>query len=166
MARTENGEAAAESSAQGASGEALTVCRPARADELTDPTWRIAGTVGARLGAYMKWLIGTLVGLIVIGSAQAQRTADNNTVTVQDLYQECRATGAGAEAFKLGLCTGYIAGVGDMYLASCRRVISYGAMVQAFENWAPAHPQDWSKPQAEGVMAALSSVWSCGKSPW
>jgi hypothetical protein len=115
----------------------------------------------------MKWLIGTsaLVGLILISSAQTQQAADNNIVTVQDLYQECRATGNAVASARNLLCAGYIAGVGDMYLASCRQVIPYGAMILAFMNWAPAHPQDWSKPQAEGVVAALSSVWPCGKSP-
>jgi hypothetical protein len=114
----------------------------------------------------MKLTIGTgvLVGLIM-SAAQAVPAAEDNIVTVQDLYQECRASDTVKDAFEHGLCTGYIAGVGDMYLASCGHPITYGAMVQAFENWAPAHPQDWSKPQAAGVIAALSSVWPCGKSP-
>jgi len=127
----------------------------------------------------MKWLIGIglLVGPTVINSAQAPRPSENNFVTVQELYQECR-TGAtdavNAEtavsiAHNFGLCAGYIAGIGDMlaYTGRCPALngATYGAMVQAFENWAPAHPQEWTKQQAEGVVAALSSAWSCGKSP-
>jgi hypothetical protein len=113
-------------------------------------------------------VLGALVGLIVMSSAQAQPAADNNTVTVQDLYQKCRAA-AVEKAFEQGVCAGYVGGVGDMlaYTGRCPAMIgaTYGAMVQAFENWAPAHPRDWTKQQAEGVVAALFSAWSCGKSP-
>jgi len=126
------------------------------------------------VGFTMKLMIGTgaLMGLIV-SAAQALPAGDSNFVTVQELYEECRATGVGSAdaaiaAARNALCGGYIAGVGDtlVHTGGCPALIgaSYGAMVQAFKNWAPAHPQDWSKQQVEGVIAALSTVWSCGKS--
>jgi hypothetical protein len=113
----------------------------------------------------MKPMIGTgvLVGLIVLGSAQELRAADDHVVTVQELYQRCRAIDAAdvTRPYDVGLCDGYISGVGDMYLTKCHITASYGAMAQSFMNWAPAHPQDWLKPQLYGVLAALSSVWLC-----
>jgi hypothetical protein len=39
--------------------------------------------------------------------------------------------------------------------------VSYAAMVQAFENWAAAHPERWSDPSTDSVMAALAAAWPC-----
>jgi hypothetical protein len=32
---------------------------------------------------------------------------------------------------------------------------------QAFMNWARAHPERWTDPMIDGVMAALSQTWPC-----
>ena len=68
------------------------------------------------------------------------------------------------------LCTGYISGVGDMMakygklqaagFSMCGSP-SNGAMAQAFENWAKAHPEPWADPQILGVATALTVTWPC-----
>lgn len=35
------------------------------------------------------------------------------------------------------------------------------AMIQAFENWATAHPEDWANPSNVGAMLALRATWPC-----
>ena len=36
-----------------------------------------------------------------------------------------------------------------------------GAMIQAFENWAAAHPEEWNNPANVGAMLALRATWPC-----
>ena len=38
---------------------------------------------------------------------------------------------------------------------------SYGAMVQAFVNWAEQNPRDWETNRIVGVMTALRANWPC-----
>jgi|CXWL01.1.fsa_nt_gi hypothetical protein len=70
-------------------------------------------------------------------------------------------------------CIGYISAVWDVLtvasaddiqvdraFAVCGRV-KYGAMVQAFVNWAEKHPERWEKPRSLGVALALGGLWPC-----
>jgi hypothetical protein len=56
-------------------------------------------------------------------------------------------------------CFGYVRAVTDMLIA--QKIIcvgdrfSYGAMTQAFVNWADAHPEKWNEFQVIGVTQAL-----------
>jgi hypothetical protein len=92
--------------------------------------------------------------------------------TVQDMYEACTAPPASTDA---AICTGYVSGVGDAMqfigvkanqhselrdYAICEQP-SYGAMVQAFKNWADKHPQQWGANKIVGVMLALQENWGC-----
>lgn len=39
--------------------------------------------------------------------------------------------------------------------------VTGAAMIQAFENWAAANPQDWNWAAPSGALAALGSTWPC-----
>src|SRR5262245_46587890 len=93
--------------------------------------------------------------------------------TVQGLYRQCKSADADASPNgQLGrlACVAYIAGVGDTLqvqgdggakiMSICAKP-SYGAMVQAFVNWAEANPREWGKNRLVGVVVALSKNWPC-----
>ncbi len=112
--------------------------------------------------------------------------ADNISGTVQDLYQKCTNTSP-KQLFDEASCMGYVAGIGDLLgyygtvwsrhksnddeLSKARRVIlrtaaicgnpTYGAMEQAFLNWAKNNPEKWNWSQAGGVASALRERWPC-----
>ena len=46
------------------------------------------------------------------------------------------------------------------FLSACTKA-SFGAMVQAFINWAEKHPEKWSTSRQLGVMASLRETWPC-----
>jgi hypothetical protein len=117
----------------------------------------------------------TLVVLCALAAglsvASAQNTGPQNT---QELYGMCRNE---RNLANQGLCLGYVSGIGDMMTvlgiynkqkqikglvpwSMCGQQ-SYGAMMQAFVNWAQAHPEAWSENQAYGVMRALHEKWPC-----
>jgi hypothetical protein len=92
--------------------------------------------------------------------------------TVQGLYQQCKSEDANplVSKFQEALCLTYISAVGDTLQAQgaggakifsiCGKP-SYGAMVQAFVNWAEANPRECSKNRLVGVITALSRNWPC-----
>lgn len=79
-------------------------------------------------------------------------------------------------------CIGYISGVAEMVtmngsflrenpelwselhlLAMCEADGPLGAKVQAFKNYAAAHPEIWGKMKLGGVIEALRAVWPCSE---
>lgn len=105
--------------------------------------------------------IGFVLALLLPSSEEARAEGG----TIQSMYENCTDTEG-----KMALCDGYISGVGDMMDANGKLHApgfsmcgspSYGAMIQAFKNWAPQHPELWSKPQLFGVAAALMVTWPC-----
>ena len=80
-----------------------------------------------------------------------------------------------------GICIGLIAGVSSVMLlnvgllkgattsdgialpAMCPtgRPPSYGAMIQAFVNWAEVHPEEWDTSADIGIIFALQEKWPC-----
>jgi hypothetical protein len=104
---------------------------------------------------------------------------------VQSLHRMCKASGANVE---LSFCLGFISGVAEqmiltgqlasllrkdggladererkllLAISSCSGKASFGAMVQAFTNWAEKHPEEWTSSRQLGVMKALSETWPC-----
>jgi hypothetical protein len=89
--------------------------------------------------------------------------------SVQSLLDACKSSTASVQ---YAACVGYIAGVGDMMqmlgvdkeqhtlFAICAKP-SYGAMVQAYINWAEANPKEWGENRLFGVMLALGENWAC-----
>lgn len=92
---------------------------------------------------------------------------------VQSLYNACQKSSASQE---FALCTGYISGVGEMLMllggykknhpkeagpfAICDAP-SFGAMGQAFIDWAERNPQERAREQISGVVLALTQKWPC-----
>ena len=81
---------------------------------------------------------------------------------MQGLYRQCKSPD------DVLLCEAYVAGVGDIlkaYGAAGAKALSicgepsYGAMVQAFVNWADANPNEWGKDCLFGVVGALTNNW-------
>ena len=64
-------------------------------------------------------------------------------------------------------CFGYIQGVADSAVGEifCVKndLMNYPAMIQAYINWVPKHPEEWKDFQLIGVRAALAELWPCGK---
>ena len=92
---------------------------------------------------------------------------------VQSLYNICKE---GPTSPSYGLCVGYISGVADMlwFLHLNKQqhpedttpfemcdTPSYGAMVQAYVNWAEKNPKEWDKDRTFGVLAAIAANWPC-----
>jgi hypothetical protein len=91
----------------------------------------------------------------------AEPRVDKIQDQVQGLYQVCQAP---RESADWNLCFGYVAGAADqlaMLNAICPGGVAYLAMVQAFTNWAAAHPEQWNIPRGEGVFYALIATWHC-----
>jgi hypothetical protein len=98
------------------------------------------------------------------------RAADPH-LTIQGLYDDCKNYSSVQSSF----CLGYISGIGDAmhFIEGFRKKMpdvesfamcgapSYGAMVQAFINWAEKHPEDWMRSRVYGVMLALGQTWPC-----
>jgi hypothetical protein len=95
-------------------------------------------------------------------------------MTVQGLYQQCKSEDVKTIDGQIDTvqCYSYISGVGDLLAAQgasgakimsicAKSTPSYGAMVQAFVNWAEAHPQEWGKNRLLGVVVALGRSWLC-----
>ncbi|MER9171214.1 hypothetical protein NKI12_28575 [Mesorhizobium australicum] len=102
--------------------------------------------------------------------------ADIDPNSVEYLLSQCSAT----SAIEVAGCRNYIAGVADMVgfthevmkmenLESAvlttycpgEEGLSYGAMSQAFVNWAKKHPETWQKPKFGGAIDALVETWPC-----
>jgi hypothetical protein len=103
--------------------------------------------------------------------------SDTPKANIQELYEMCKeSTGSPPQTF----CLGYIGGVGEfMQLnGSIKSSLSdaqwsaianlairdhptYGAMVQAFMNWAAEHPEKWGMGRAAATVIALRDAWPC-----
>lgn len=108
-------------------------------------------------------------------NAKAADSALDSSQTVQSLFQACKvaATPHAESDPDASYCLGYISAVGD-FLKVIPRIpsssiqgicgnASYGAAVQAFSNWAAAHPEEWTEPRLLGVAKALRQTWPCKK---
>jgi Rap1a immunity proteins len=94
--------------------------------------------------------------------------ADAPSDNVQELLGMCNAE----EDYKKISCLSYVSGIGDAMLLNgkidplgqmsiCAEKITYGAMEQAFKNWAQKHPERWGHLRYVGVIAALRESWPC-----
>jgi hypothetical protein len=110
-----------------------------------------------------------LSALVLCRQAEAQDKPDQ---TVQGLYMACKETNM--DQFDRGRCLGFISGIGDVMavIGSGRHDLqlglcgpsptpTYGAMIQAFMNWAEKHPEQWNIAQEAGVVIALRETWPC-----
>jgi hypothetical protein len=113
-----------------------------------------------------------LLALLVLAPGAAR--ADDKGATVQRLLDMCNTpVGSPLEAY----CLGFVGGMGNVMLMNghslrslkpssaalslCAKDITYGAEIQAFKNWAQAHPENWQMPDQAGVVIALRELWPC-----
>ena len=114
----------------------------------------------------------TAAALLACGISSAH--AASLDMTVQGLYQLCKSDNSNPLIKNTDTihCYAYISGIADLLVVQgaggakimsicAKPTPSYGAMVQAFVNWASAHPEEWGKPRVSGVLAALSKSWPC-----
>jgi hypothetical protein len=116
---------------------------------------------------------GASLVLSVMGLANP---AGAESRTVQQLFSECEA-GMNNEGsvFNYGYCLGAVAGVSQVMAANCdggksepslawlsaSLPPSHGAGVQAFVNWAEAHPEQWGAYELTGVILAIRQTFPC-----
>ena len=101
-----------------------------------------------------------------LGSLQAQ----DPQRSIQYLYEACTAADSHMQLY----CIGYISATMDAMTVlgtygpaahafgiCSEAVVSYGAGIQAFKNWAQKHPEAWGAPRYVGVSLALRETWPC-----
>jgi len=96
-----------------------------------------------------KALFIALAILMTAAPARAEKTGE--------LYTACTSKDPAQEEF----CLGFLAG--SVHWLSCEGNPTYGALEQAFKNWAAKHPETWGFPAWLGVSLAISPVWHCGQ---
>ena len=105
--------------------------------------------------------------------ATAEEQSQEFNATVQGLLQQCKALSDPQTQNGYGAlyCLGYVTGAADVLLtlglsgtAGICGKISYEAAVQAFVNWATAHPERWTNDRLLGVTVALRETWPCNNS--
>jgi Rap1a immunity proteins len=113
--------------------------------------------------------------LVAIGGSSTSTLAAD--YTTQDLLQDCRAENK-------SFCMGYLAGAAGILLdlhdhgtdtvptkqenvrlvvSACPAGVTFGAMRQAFINWAEKHPKEWVFSASNGAKLALQETWPCRK---
>jgi hypothetical protein len=121
--------------------------------------------------------VGFALALSVAAATVAHAQDTDLVLSVQGLYQTCKAPNGATDASP---CIEYIAGIADQMVlnsvlrekvrAESWRLVSslaicdaptYGAMRQVFINWAEKHPEKWSNPRSIGVVQALHEAWPC-----
>jgi hypothetical protein len=108
-----------------------------------------------------RWAVA-LACLLLAGPASGA-----GTKTVQDLINDCRS----GVNYEQAYCLGFIAGSvmlhnGDsvavtLWAACSADEPTFGAMRQAFLNWADKHPEDWNIGALAGVALAIKATWPC-----
>jgi Rap1a immunity proteins len=114
--------------------------------------------------------------LVILTISLLLQTSARADGDVQKLVQEC---GANNPSYDLFYCLGRVGGISDvmglngiamrkqpsfeiLQLSICsNRPPSYGARVQAFTNWARAHPERWGDQDFVGVIVAPRETWPC-----
>jgi len=99
--------------------------------------------------------------------------------TTQDLLQDCRGrNGSSGNSFCLGFMAGAAGILSDLHdqdtdtvptkqgnvrlvVSACTEGVTYGAMKQAFVNWAEKHPREWQFSADNGAKLALQETWPC-----
>jgi hypothetical protein len=116
-----------------------------------------------------------LVFSLLASTPNANATDSALDESIQGLVQNCRSVATARAGLDpdANYCLGYISGIGDYMkglglsgnasMGICGNV-TYGASVQAFMNWANAHPERWTENRLVGVATALRQTWPCKKS--
>jgi hypothetical protein len=130
----------------------------------------------------VKHLLRAAMFAILLTPISSQ--SEESKQDVQQLYRQCKTP---AKDVERTFCVAFISGVAEQmiatgklaakqreegnlandkdrallsFLSACPKA-SFGAMVQAFINWAERHPEEWSSPRQLGVMQVLRETWPC-----
>lgn len=141
-------------------------------DSLRNHTWRDVCVFAAMIVVFSFGMHERAEGADGTSSSVSQ-----DFTTVQELYESCTASQHSYTTLSLlSKCRGYINGVADMmvlfgtegdattrkYFGMCPKdIVTQGAVIQVFKNWAEKHPEMWGKPSLLGVMMALNEAWQC-----
>lgn len=114
-------------------------------------------------------VLSVVMGLALIAPTHIEA---QEVDTVQNFVLACDRIGVDS-----GYCTGYVAGIAAMMTGNCSAMRAgyggapgfaaaveshtYGAMVQAFRNWARDNPQDWGLPAVNGIIKAMVATFPC-----
>lgn len=93
--------------------------------------------------------------------------------TVQSLLEDCNSTAAERRLY----CLGMVGGVSGVMNSNCMMLetgnpsapqlaastgkITFGALEQAFKNWAAAHPEGWGYGATVGLMLSMRETFPC-----
>jgi hypothetical protein len=124
----------------------------------------------------MKTLILSSIAMMIVAMAISHVTLGAD-YTTQDLLGDCRGR---SDLF----CLGYLAGASGilfqmhdngvdtvptkqenvrLIVSACAAGATFGAMRQAFINWAEKNPREWGFSASNGAMLALQATWPCRK---
>ena len=124
-----------------------------------------------------KLFAGIVLAGMMVSAGVAM--ADDSQMTIQKLFEACNSPPGSLGS---SLCLGYVSGASDFMsltgqarkllspqgasvvksLSLCgTSTVTHGAEVQAFKNWAQAHPEYWTMAAQIGVAAALHEKWGC-----
>jgi hypothetical protein len=125
----------------------------------------------------MRFLRALLVAITLAAVGGSSVSVLAGDYTTQDLLNDCHGR---SESF----CLGYLAGAAGILLdlhddgtdtvptkqenvrlvvSACTEGDTFGAMRQAFINWAQKNPRDWGFSASNGAKLALQSTWPCKK---
>jgi Rap1a immunity proteins len=127
-------------------------------------------------GHFFAGLVLSMASLLLVMPARAG-------ANVQEMYQNCLSKG---DNVRQAICAGFVGGVAEQMeyngailarmnktdellptrlimvtMSACYGDVSYGALIQAFVNWAAKHPEKWSDTAQRGVMEAARETWPC-----
>jgi hypothetical protein len=125
----------------------------------------------------MRPLRAPLMAMTLAAVAGLSISALAGSYTTQDLLNDCHGQNK-------SFCLGYLAGAAGILfemhdngvdtvptkqenvrvvVSACAVGITFGAMRQAFINWAEKNPRDWGFSANNGAMLALQATWPCTK---
>ena len=106
-------------------------------------------------------IVAASIGILLLPPSYAGGATLQDVFNVKTLHQACIAP---KESQTFGRCFGYVQGVADAMMGKTFCLgdrVDYSALIQAYNNWAAAHPEKWTEFQIIGVMTALSEKWPC-----
>jgi hypothetical protein len=114
---------------------------------------------------------------LTVVAASALISALASDYTTQELLNDCHGRD---KSFCLGFLAGAAGILSEMHddgvdtvptkqenvrlvVSACTSEVTFGAMRQAFINWAEKNPREWGFSARNGAMLALQATWPCPK---
>ena len=124
-------------------------------------------------------LMGAIVILLTIAPVPTCAEFEKTNWDVQELFKQCNYKGSldkvfclefvsviARQVFKNGLALKHSKVPPDLTTTSIpsacpKSIVSNEAMVEAFNEWANEHLEEWRTSAPKGVMHAISDAWPC-----